>query len=70
MFGKEVTLDTHGKDKYGRTIGDVVLPDGTDVIHILGKAGWRVIHDKRVERLTRSHDPSRLEPLTLPDLGS
>jgi endonuclease YncB( thermonuclease family) len=69
-FGKEVTIQTHGKDKYGRTIADVLLPYGTNVIHILEKAGWRVSHDKRVERLTRSHDPSRLEPLTLPDLGS
>ena len=34
-FGKEVTLQTHGKDKYGRTIGDVILPDGTNVNHTL-----------------------------------
>ena len=64
------TLQTFGKDKYMRTLADVLLPDGTNVIHSLQKAGWRVSHDKRVERLTRSHDPSRLEPLTLPDLGS
>jgi endonuclease YncB( thermonuclease family) len=70
VFGKDVTLQTHGHDKYGRTLADVLLPDGTNVNHILGKAGWRVSHDKRVERLTRSHDPSRLEPLTLLDLGS
>jgi micrococcal nuclease len=38
-FEKEVTLHTHGKGMYRRTIGDVVLPDGTDVIHILGKDG-------------------------------
>lgn len=69
-FEKEVTLQTHGVDHYGRTLADVLMPDGTAVIHILGKAGWRVSYDKRVERLTRSHNPSRLEPLTLPDLGS
>src|SRR4026208_728860 len=28
VFGKEVTLQTHGKDKYGRTIADVLLADG------------------------------------------
>lgn len=39
-FGKEVTLQTHGKDKYGRTIGDVLLPDGTNVNHELVKEGW------------------------------
>lgn len=27
-FGKEVTVSTFGLDKYGRTIGDVFLPDG------------------------------------------
>ncbi len=27
-------------DKYGRTIGDMVLPDGTNVNHTLVKDGW------------------------------
>ena len=27
-FGKEVTVQTHGHDKYMRTLGDVLLPDG------------------------------------------
>jgi micrococcal nuclease len=40
VFGKEVTLQTHGHDKYGRTIADVVLPDGTNVNHTLVKDGW------------------------------
>ena len=40
VFGKEVTLQTHGKDKYGRTLGDVLLPDGTNVNHELVKDGW------------------------------
>jgi micrococcal nuclease len=39
-FGKEVTLQTHGKDKYGRTIADVLLADGTNVNHTLVKDGW------------------------------
>src|SRR4030095_13734628 len=30
VFGKGVTLETHGLDKYGRTIADVILPDGTN----------------------------------------
>ena len=29
LFGREVTLHTHGLDKYGRTIADVLLPDRT-----------------------------------------
>jgi endonuclease YncB( thermonuclease family) len=40
VFGKEVTLQTHGKDKYGRTLADVLLPDGTNVNHELVKECW------------------------------
>jgi endonuclease YncB( thermonuclease family) len=40
VFGKEVTLLTHGLDKYGRTLGDVFLPDGTNVNQELVKQGW------------------------------
>jgi endonuclease YncB( thermonuclease family) len=39
LFGKEVTLQTISKDKYGRTIADVLLPDGTNVNHTLVKEG-------------------------------
>jgi micrococcal nuclease len=38
--GKEVTLQRFGKDKYGRTIADILLPDGTNVNHTLVKDGW------------------------------
>jgi hypothetical protein len=40
VVGKEVMLQTHGKDKYGRTPADVFLPDGTNVNHALVKDGW------------------------------
>ena len=40
VFRKEVTLETYGLDKYGRTIADVLLPDGTNVNHTLVKEGW------------------------------
>jgi endonuclease YncB( thermonuclease family) len=40
VFGKEITLETHGKDKYERTLADVLLPDGTNVNHSLVKDGW------------------------------
>jgi micrococcal nuclease len=36
-FGKDVTLQTHGLGKYGRTIADVRLPDGTNAKHMLLK---------------------------------
>jgi micrococcal nuclease len=40
VFGKDVSLQTFGKDKYGRTIADVRLLDGTNVNHRLVKDGW------------------------------
>ena len=40
VFGKEVTLQTYGKDKYGRTLADVLLPDATNLNHELVKEGW------------------------------
>lgn len=38
-FGKDVTVQTYGLDKYGRTIGDVYLPDGTMLNKEMVKAG-------------------------------
>src|SRR4029077_2863032 len=40
VFGKDVILQTHGQDKYGRTLADVILRDGTNVNHELVKDGW------------------------------
>jgi endonuclease YncB( thermonuclease family) len=40
VFGKEVTLQPHGLDKYKRTLADVLLPDGTNVNHALVEDGW------------------------------
>ena len=39
-FDKEVTIQTHGHDKYRRTIGDVILPDGMNHNQELVKQGW------------------------------
>jgi len=48
VFGKEVSLQTYGKDKYGRSVADVLLSDGNapgDVILeelvALGRKGAR-----------------------------
>ena len=35
VIGKEATLRTSGKGKYGRTLADVLLPDRTSVNHTL-----------------------------------
>ena len=40
VFGKEVTLHTRGKDKYRRTLADVLLSDGTNVNTVLVAGGW------------------------------
>jgi endonuclease YncB( thermonuclease family) len=40
VFGKNVTLQTHGHDKYGCILADVLLPDGTNVNHELVCDGW------------------------------
>ena len=39
-FGKEVTVQTHGHDKYGRTIGDVILSDGKNLNQELVRQCW------------------------------
>ncbi len=40
VFGKEVTVNTTGKDRYGRTLASVILPDGRNLNHELVKDGW------------------------------
>jgi endonuclease YncB( thermonuclease family) len=39
-FGKSVTVETFGRDKYGRTIGDVFLPDGRMLNEELVREGF------------------------------
>ena len=39
-LGKEVLLQTHGRDRSGRILAEVRLPDGTHVNHTLVKNGW------------------------------
>ena len=39
VYGKEVTIQVLRKDRHGRTVADVVLPDGTNVSRELVRAG-------------------------------
>jgi endonuclease YncB( thermonuclease family) len=39
VFGRDVMLETHGQDKYGRTLANVMLRDGMNLNHELVKAG-------------------------------
>ena len=38
-FGKIVHIVEHGTDKYGRTLGDVILPDGANLNQELVRVG-------------------------------
>lgn len=59
FFGKEVTLQTHGKNKYGRTIAHVLVMDGIDVNPTLAKmagaGGIGNIREEVLEGLELSH---------------
>src|SRR2546426_7301545 len=39
VFGKMVRVLTHGRDRYGRTVADVILPDGGNTNQALVKVG-------------------------------
>lgn len=39
-FGKKVTIQAHGHDKYKRIIADVILPDGLNLNQELVSQGW------------------------------
>jgi micrococcal nuclease len=39
-FGKTVTIRVRDTDQYGRTVADVILPDGRNLNHELVKAGF------------------------------
>lgn len=64
-YGKVVTVQDRGRDRYGRTLGEVRLPDGRDLNHELVNAGmawwyrkyaandvllWSLEQDARQER--------------------
>ena len=43
VFGKERTLQTHGKEKYGRTIAHVLVMDGVNVNHTYARQKWLML---------------------------
>lgn len=40
VFGRTVTVEGHERDKYKRTVANVLLADGTNVSQKLVKDGW------------------------------
>jgi micrococcal nuclease len=65
-FDQEVTVETRGQDRYGRTIAEVFLPDGRNLNQEIVKAGFAwwfrryAPNDKELERLeTEASDAKR-----------
>ena len=60
-FGDEVTVKTSGADKYGRTLGDVVLVDGRILNQELVKAGmaWHYKEYSKDETLAKLEKEAR-----------
>jgi micrococcal nuclease len=62
VFGKQVTVKTFKKDRHGRTVADVLLPDRTNVSHELVKAGlawWYKQYAKHDETLAQLEGEAR-----------
>ncbi|MBY0356731.1 MAG: thermonuclease family protein [Candidatus Obscuribacterales bacterium] len=58
-FGQQVTVRSQGRDKYGRTIGEIILPNGQSLNNELvrsGNAWWyrRYSQDSSLEQLESS----------------
>ena len=65
VFGKTVTIAAHGKDQYGRTLGDVILSDGGNLNQELVRAGfaWWYRHysnDKTLKALEKAARQARI----------
>lgn len=64
-FGANVSIEEHGLDKYGRTIGTIVLPDGRNLNQLLvaeGLCWWYrkyAPNDEPLSRLERAARASR-----------
>ncbi len=65
-FGKDVTIQMHGHDKYTSTLGDVILSDGMNLNQELVKQGWcwwyRKAIDAAQESLYNEHARSPPRP--------
>ena len=66
VYRKEVIHQTHGHDKYGSTIADVLLSDGMNLNQELGKQGWcwrlrkNTLRDTVLEGLERNTREARI----------
>jgi endonuclease YncB( thermonuclease family) len=63
-FGKAVTVRASGQDRYGRTLGDVLLPDGRSLSRVLVRSGyawWYREHARNDGTLARLEAEARSE---------
>ena len=63
-FGAVVTVSDHGRDRYGRTIADITLPDGSNLNRELVREGyaWQYLkysHDPELAKLQAEAQASR-----------
>ncbi len=60
-FGKDVHIESSGQDRYGRTIGTVVLPDGTSLNSELVREGyaWQYRHYSKNLKLSELEAQAR-----------
>ena len=56
-FGEDVTVLEHGRDKYGRTLGEVILPDDRSLNQEMVRSG----HAWRYRRYSNDRELDRLE---------
>jgi micrococcal nuclease len=68
VFNKTVTVKVKDKDRYGRTIGEVYLQDGTNANHEMVRAGlswWYEQYAKNDENLKRLQNEARTKKIGL-----
>lgn len=63
VFGQLVSLVVHDIDRYGRTVGEIILPDGRNLGYELVKAGfaWHYTAYSKDPELARLEAEARLE---------
>ncbi len=61
-FGRTVTVKVHDTDRYGRTVGEVILPDGDSLNYELVRAGlawWYRQYARKDMRLAEAEAEAR-----------
>ena len=55
VFGKDVTVNSSGEDRYGRTLGEIII-DGESVNFWLVRGGWACWYDRYAPDDTQLRD--------------